>query len=356
MRRIAVVVIVVFASILGGMGTAFAGTPWGGVNCDQTPTPACQLGAGSGGGQGGSGPIGGGQSGSGQSGSGQSGSGQSGSGTHQGSGRNGQPNNPGDQIIGGGGNLANCSYVPSNYQPPAGAITAATIRPLNPAGARTPTAVPVAYTLTAARAAAGPTPGQPGSWYVWKCTGPGVANAVYYPPIWIPIGKPAPGAPALPAPAQLAQIARSQLRLPTPTIAANPAGEQLVTVPTWLWLAGGWTRMSATASVPGVSVTAVATPASVAWSMGDGATVTCAGAGTPFPTGGDPRAVSPTCGYTYPTSSAGQPNHRFAVTATVHWSITWSGAGQAGAFPDMTTQAAAAFPVAEAQALNTGPG
>lgn len=352
MRRIAVVAIVVLASVAGGVGTAFAATPWGGVNCDQTPTPACQLGAGSGGDQGGGGPTGGGQG----------DSGHSGGGSHQGGG-NAQPNNPGDQIIGGGGNLANCSYVPSDYQPPAGAVTAAAVRPLNPAGSGTPSSVvPVAYTLTAARtalaprAAAGPTPGQAGSWYVWKCTTAGITDGAYHLPVWIPNGQPAPGAPALPSPAQLAQVARSQLRLPAPTIAANPAGEQLVTVPTWLWLAGGWTTMSATASVPGVSVTAMATPTSVTWSMGDGGSVTCAGAGTPFPAGGNPKAASPTCGYTYRVSSAAQPNQAFAVTATVHWSITWSGAGQAGTFPDMTTQAGAAFPVAEAQALNTGPG
>jgi hypothetical protein len=218
------------------------------------------------------------------------------------------------------------------------------------------------YTLTAARSvivprpAAGPTPGQSGAWYVWTCTTAGVADGLVHPPMWIPNGQQPPGAPALPSPVQIAQIARSQLRLPTPTIATNPAGEQLVTVPTWLWLAGGWATMSATASVPGVTVTAVATPTSVTWSMGDGSAVTCTGAGTPFPAGGNPMAASPTCGYTYRMSSAGQPNQTFAVTATVHWSVTWSGAGQAGVFPDMTTQAAAAFPVAEAQALNTGPG
>ncbi|HYS38907.1 MAG TPA: hypothetical protein VEO01_25110, partial [Pseudonocardiaceae bacterium] len=88
MRRIAVVAIVVLASVAGGVGTAFAGTPWGGVNCDQTPTPACQLGAGSGGG---GDPTGGGQG----------DSGRSGTGSHQGGGDNGQPGNPGDQIIGG---------------------------------------------------------------------------------------------------------------------------------------------------------------------------------------------------------------------------------------------------------------
>jgi hypothetical protein len=214
------------------------------------------------------------------------------------------------------------------------------------------------YELAAARfsLASVPASGPSGSWYVWKCTGSGAVDGLYHPPVWMANGPQAPGAPPAPSPAQLAQTALNQLRLPTPTIAANPSldNEQLVTLPTWLWLAGGWSQVSATAQVPGVSVTAVATPTSVSWSMGDGTGVTCTGPGTPFPVGSDPQSVSPTCGYTYRVSSAGQPNQAFPVTATVHWTVTWSGAGQAGVFPDMTTVGAAAIRVAESQAINTG--
>lgn len=353
MRRIVVIAAVVLASLVGGVGTAFASSPWGGINCDQTPTPACRLGAGSGGDPGGGGPSGGGRRFPSEHGS---------SGGHRGSGGSHQPNNPGDTVVGGGSNLAHCSYVRSDFRPPAGAITTAAIRPLNPGRTGHPQRVLIGYTLTRADAAslpsasAGSTPGPSGAWYVWKCTGPGVADALFHPPVWIPNGQRAPGASVAPSPAQLAEIAHSQLRLPAPAIAANPAGEQLVTVPTWLWLVGGWRSMSATASVPGASVKAVATPTSVTWSMGDGGIVTCRGPGSPFPVGGNPNATSPTCGHTYRVSSAGQPNHAFTVTATVHWSIAWSGMGQAGVFPNMTTEAQAAFPVAEAQALNTGPG
>ncbi|MFD2414833.1 hypothetical protein [Amycolatopsis pigmentata] len=103
-------------------------------------------------------------------------------------------------------------------------------------------------------------------------------------------------------------------------------------------------------------MTAVARPTSLVWSMGDGSTVTCSTGGTPFPASIDPKASSPDCGYIYRVSSAGQPNNAYPVSATVHWSITWSGAGQAGVFPDMTTSATAAFRVAESQALNIGGG
>ncbi|WP_285491131.1 hypothetical protein [Amycolatopsis taiwanensis] len=173
--------------------------------------------------------------------------------------------------------------------------------------------------------------------------------------MWIPDDQ-QPGATQLPSPAELAAMARKQLRLPTPTIAANPTGDQLVNLPTWLWLSSGWGPVSATASVPGASVTAVARPTSVSWSMGDGDTVTCTGAGTPFRPGTDPTAPSPDCGHTYRTSSANQPGQAFPVTATVHWTVAWSGAGQGGTFPDMTTTSTATFRVAESQALNNGGG
>ncbi|MEV0675886.1 hypothetical protein AB0I60_05110 [Actinosynnema sp. NPDC050436] len=44
------------------------------------------------------------------------------------------------------------------------------------------------------------------------------------------------------------------------------------------------------------------------------------------------------------------------MTATVHWTVTWSGAGQGGTFPDMTTTGSAMFRVAESQVLNNGGG
>ena len=42
------------------------------------------------------------------------------------------------------------------------------------------------------------------------------------------------------------------------------------------------------------------------------------------------------------------------VTATVNWTVTWSGAGQGGTFPNMTTSASVAFRVAESQGIATG--
>jgi hypothetical protein len=105
--------------------------------------------------------------------------------------------------------------------------------------------------------------------------------------------------------------------------------------------------------VPGESVTATATPVSVTWHPGDGSTVTCQGAGTPY-TSADNPAASPDCGHTYTSSSAGQPGGAFQATATITWDITWQGGGGAGgALPPLFTTATAAFRVAESQALTT---
>lgn len=345
-KRATIIVGLALVAMFAGSIPAFADI-YGNVDCSQSPSPDCQLGAG-------------------HTGQGGNQGGNQGNGTHKpghtgsgdGTGSNG--NNNGDTIIGGNSNLASCSYVKSDYQPPSGVVTAAYTRPLNPGVV---TAQPAVFVREAVAPRAAvlaapvdrPTPGQPGAWYVWKCSTAGVTDGLYRPPVWIPDGQ-QPGAAQLPSPAELAQMAYKQLRLPTPTIAANPAGEQLVNLPTWMWLSSGWGPVSATAAVPGVSVTAVATPTSVSWSMGDGSTVACTGAGTPFSPGTDPKASSPDCGHTYRTSSASQASQAFPVTATVHWTVTWSGAGQGGTFPDMTTTGNAAFRVAESQALNNGGG
>ena len=183
-----------------------------------------------------------------------------------------------------------------------------------------------------------------------------------------PIGAAAPAAPApgggpapvLPAPGVLAALARQTLGLPSPVIRSSPAQNalQLTNLPTWLWInPAEWVPESKTATVPGESVTATATPVSVTWHPGDGSTVTCQGAGTPYTSADNPAAASPDCGHTYTSSSAGQPGGAFQATATITWDVTWQGAGGAGGvLAPLFTTAVAAFRVAESQALNTSGG
>nr|MDT0665536.1 hypothetical protein [Micromonospora sp. DSM 115978] len=211
--------------------------------------------------------------------------------------------------------------------------------------------------LLARPAAAGPdTDGRPGAWYVYQCQTDGVRDALYRPPVWLPDDQGGPTA-AGPDVVGLAEQARNQLRLAGPAIGMSPVADQLVRLPTWLWLdPGGWNQVAATAAAGGVSVTAVARPVEVVWSLGDGATVTCSGPGTAFPAGADPESASPDCGHTYTRRSLDEPGGTFAVTATVRWDVTWAGAGQAGVFPGLTTTSTVQVRVIDVPALTTGGG
>ncbi|WP_282698653.1 hypothetical protein [Streptantibioticus silvisoli] len=325
-----------FLALLSTAAPALAQGDWGTVECDQNTHPGCELGAGSGGSHGRAGTA-----------PGKGGTTK----TKGGSGGGSAPFNPNPNL--------HCSYVKSDYKSPPGAVATAYVVPLpGPAASAPPVMAAVFHPAGAVNGGVVPladsTAGQgAGAWYVYKCTGDGKADAYYHPPIWIPAAK--PGAKK-PTPAQLADVARNELGLPSPAIEANPAAEQLVGLPTWLWLdRADWKTVSATASVPGVAVTAKAEPTSVTWTMGDGRTVTCKGPGTAYSSSaGNPKSASPTCGYTYRSSSAGQPGAAFAVSATVRWTVTWAGAGRAGTFPAMTTTSAAAFRVAESQSVGSG--
>jgi hypothetical protein len=334
-RRFGIVAASASAVMLVSVAPAVAGDWYGDVDCGQSSYPGCELGAGQRGHdaptprpeprRGVPEPRGG---------------------------QRDTPTPPGDRIVGGEDTRADCSYVRSDYQPPSDGIQTASHRLHRPRADGMQLASLPRTRSTGSRLVQAP--GQGGAWYVYQCSGPGSRDALFRAPVWIADGQ-APGAAPVPSPQQLAEQARAQLRLPSPVIASNPAGTQLVRLPTWLWLDRTmWWPHSATAAVPAVSVTATATPTSVSWSTGDGTTVTCTGPGTPFPAGGAAQAASPDCGHTYRRSSAGSPGERFPITATVSWRVSWAGGGAAGAFPDLTTSAVAFLRVAEVQALGTG--
>jgi hypothetical protein len=192
--------------------------------------------------------------------------------------------------------------------------------------------------------------GQPageGGWYTKTCwddaDGTSSANLV-----WVP------GPPPFVSPEELARRARARLNLPAPVIRLNPSGDQLANLPIWLSLdPASWQPQSATASVPGVSVTATARPIKAAWSMGDGGSLTCSGPGTAWRPGTDPASASPDCGYRYRRSSASAPGARFTVTVTVTWEVTWAGAGRAGTIPGLLTTGTLPVRVQESQAVIT---
>jgi hypothetical protein len=131
------------------------------------------------------------------------------------------------------------------------------------------------------------------------------------------------------SPQTLAMRAVAMLRMRGPAIGIVPKpGSEggLVGLPVWMWTAvtpTTWGPNSATAAVPGLSVTATAKAQKIVWRMGDGHAVTCPNPGTPYkPSYGDRK--SPTCGYVYEA-----PNS-YTVTGTTYWSVSWAGGGESG--------------------------
>jgi hypothetical protein len=171
-------------------------------------------------------------------------------------------------------------------------------------------------------------------------------------PVGIPVADPAPPPP--PDPATLAQQALAKLTLLPPDIHVTPGIGMtgLVGLPVWLWsgtVADTWGPLTATAEVPGLAVTAIATVSYVEWQTGDGRRVVC-GRGTPYQERYG-KAPSPDCGHTYDRPSVGRPGEAFRLTATSHWKVVWYGGGQGGEF-DLTRVSNADLRIGELQVLN----
>ncbi len=134
-------------------------------------------------------------------------------------------------------------------------------------------------------------------------------------------------------PAVLAQRAVDSMTLLGPDIASpRAAGKYTVGVPMWMWVNQSATTYgpnTASASAGGITVTATAKVSKIVWDLGDGASVTCNGPGTPYQ-GSQGMAQSPTCGHVYSKTSAGVKNGKYPVTATSTWTIDWQGGGAAG--------------------------
>ncbi|MET9915380.1 ATP/GTP-binding protein, partial [Streptomyces sp. NPDC006476] len=195
--------------------------------------------------------------------------------------------------------------------------------------------------------------------------GKGAVYQVYCPAtarigvVWVPDGAQAPAQPAI-DPETIARQAVDSMKLTGPDIASpRPAGHYVVGMPMWMWVNQSATTYgpnTASATAGGVSVTATARVSSVTWNMGDdGTPVVCPGPGTRYqPSMG--LANSPDCGYRYTRPSSSRPGHRYTVTATSTWTITWQvqdgAAADTGQWTETrtTTQTAA---IGEAQALTS---
>jgi hypothetical protein len=169
---------------------------------------------------------------------------------------------------------------------------------------------------------------KPGAWYL--CHPADHLDGITEFDLWI-AGPP----PVTVNPGRLAReiLARLQLRRVGIGITPSPGRTGVLGLPTYLWVQDpgphtlGPIRDST--SQAGVTVTLTARVTKVVWSLGDGTTITCTGAGTPYQDsfGAQP---SPTCGHTYTHPSTNMPDGVYPVTATAVWNVAWNGGGQAG--------------------------
>ncbi|MCY9784000.1 hypothetical protein KIK06_08855 [Nocardiopsis sp. EMB25] len=157
-------------------------------------------------------------------------------------------------------------------------------------------------------------------------------------------------------PVTLIQESLASFELPPPQIATSPGDGSLVLVntPLWLWIDDQtWAPVTATAEIPGWSLTITATPRESRWEMGDGDEVVCEGPGTAFdPERHAPESASPDCGHAYTRASGARDGGTYTVTTGVVWDIAWEFSdGTAGELDPVTTTSEVEVTVDEAQGL-----
>ena len=181
------------------------------------------------------------------------------------------------------------------------------------------------------------------NWYFLRCTGGDGTVVREEWRQWTP-------ADAAAMARELGIEAASELPVPYPTPHLSPSldGEQLVGFPSWLWVdPASWQTLEATASIPGLSATAVATPVRTRWDMGDeSAEVVCDGPGTPYDPAIAEGAQSTECSHIFQWASVTAADQAGAYDATVFidWEIDWTATnGEAGTLEAITR--ATTFPV-----------
>ncbi|MDO5691849.1 MAG: hypothetical protein Q4G70_05110 [Pseudomonadota bacterium] len=157
-------------------------------------------------------------------------------------------------------------------------------------------------------------------------------------------------------PAAVARDILARLDLEAITLGMFPLGDNDVRLGfvgwnSWLWAESPsekqWGPLSSSDSGSGITVTLRAEVDRVEWDMGDGGVVVC-GKGTPWSaslTQGGKNIASPSCGHVFERMGT------YTVTATSHWNVQWSGAGQSGSLP-FSLSRSASYLVGEYQAVN----
>ena len=145
--------------------------------------------------------------------------------------------------------------------------------------------------------------------------------------------------------------ARRRLPVPDPDPHLNPATEQLVGLPTWLWLERPWERISAVASIGDAWAAVAAYPVLAHWTFADGTDIYC-DEGIPYDVTRPAREQHSGCTHTFQHSSIAEPDAIEWVRVTMIWKVEWYSA-DAGGQPMGTVQRSTDVPVrvVEAQAL-----
>ncbi|MFB8441198.1 ATP/GTP-binding protein [Streptomyces niveus] len=189
-----------------------------------------------------------------------------------------------------------------------------------------------------------------GAVYVERCVTDGDPNSGVIQTLW---SAEEPEAQIDPAVLAQQAVDKMLLRGPEIGITPKPGGKGVVGMPVYLWTERGaetYGPNTATASAGGVTVIATAKVSRIVWAMGDGKTVTCTTAGTPYkPSFG--KKPSPDCGHRYNSPSSTEASGKFHVTATSTWTIDWTGGGQSGQLIE-TRDGAVDITVAEVQVLS----
>ena len=154
-------------------------------------------------------------------------------------------------------------------------------------------------------------------------------------------------------PAELARRAADTLVLPLPEVQTSPrrGAPAVVGLPTWFWTEpAGWQPQQASATLSGVTVTAVATPVETTVDAGGDERVVCPGPGRPYDVDRSPSANGRSdCALTFPSGGERQ------VTVATRWSLSWSATnGGGGELDDVVRTTSFTVPVRELQAVLEG--
>ncbi|MFI0897038.1 hypothetical protein [Streptomyces sp. NPDC020983] len=199
-----------------------------------------------------------------------------------------------------------------------------------------------------------------GYWWYGYVPNPGAPgwDQCQDPPFWVDKGDTPPAAHHnVITPEVLAELAYNQILIPTGDATINPAGDQGVNIPTWVWMDPTvFHPVSVTAYLPdyNVSATTTAKPVGIRiephtpYAQTYPASGNCAGTGRAWKPG---AGNVPPCGVVFLKDSG---NGTYTMDVTVRWQISWTGTGHPNptALPTGTFTSHQTVTVREIQSVN----